>query len=234
MTDSEWARPEMVATTDWLGSHLDDLNLVVVDCDQLPAYLRLHIPGAVASLSHVWKEGGSGAEIHGIDGEEFARLVGRMGIGNDDTVVAYDGSGGLYATRFWWTLDRYGFQDCKLLDGGLDKWYAEGRPLSRENLRPPPKEFRVAPKNDHLYCDLRGVADCLGDPQSLIWDVRSDAEWTGANPRGTQRGGRIPAAVHLEWLEVLEEPLRTLKPPAELRRMLSGLGITPDKVVTTY
>ena len=64
------------------------------------------------------------------DPEQFAQLVGRLGISPDTTVVAYDGSGSLYAARTWWTFNRFGHTNFKILHGGLDKWYAEGRPLS--------------------------------------------------------------------------------------------------------
>ena len=235
MTDGNWAHPELLCDTDWLAQRLDDPGVVVVDCDLLPAYLRLHIPGAVSSLSRYWKRGGTDTDLYGMDdADEFAGMMGRMGVSNDATVVAYDGSGGLYATRLWWTLDRFGFSNFRLLDGGMDKWHAEGRPLSRENVRPQPVTFRAKPVDTRWTCTLSDIPAHIANAQNLFWDVRSDAEWTGANKRGTQRGGRIPGAAHLEWLDVLDRPVRTLKPPDELRRTLSDLGITPDKAVTAY
>ena len=133
-----WARPELICETDWLAEHIDDDDVVVLDCDLLDAYLRLHIPGAVWSLSRYWKtDPRDDSQIYGMsDPEQWAGLVGRLGITPDTTVVAYDGSGSLYAARTWWTFDRFGHKNFKILHGGLDKWYAEGRPLSRENLRP--------------------------------------------------------------------------------------------------
>ena len=82
----------------------------------------------------------------------------------------------------------------------------------------------AAPRSDSI-CRLDDIPALIEDDNHVFWDVRSDGEWTGANKRGTQRGGRIPGAVHLEWLHTLESPVRTLKSPAVLREMLGALGI---------
>ena len=149
--------------------------------------------------------------------------------------MAYDASGGLYAARTWWTFDRFGHSNFAILNGSLDKWYAEGRPLSNDNRRAAPTEYPTPPApHDETICRLDDIPALIEDDAHIFWDVRSDGEWTGANKRGTQRGGRIPGAAHLEWLHTLDSPVRTIKPPAELRAMLADLGITPEKRVTTY
>ena len=168
------------------------------------------------SRSRYWKDpdapGGLEGGVHAIDdADAFARIMGSLGIGNDSRVVAYDGSGGLYAARFWWTCRRFGFDAVQVLHGGLDKWYAEGRPLSKVNERPAPAPFVATGPDDGSLCRLDDVRrDCASDAH-VFWDVRSDGEWTGANTRGTKRGGRVPNAAHLEWLETLEHPVRTLE-----------------------
>ena len=235
--NDDWARPELICDTAWLAGELDAGDLVLLDCDLLPAYQRLHIPGAVWSQSRYWKsDPRDDSQIHGLeDPEVFADYCGRMGITPDTRIVAYDGSGGLYAARAWWTFGRFGHSDFKILDGGLDQWCADGRELSRENVRPARAEYPVPPApSDDAICRLPDLAERRGADDHVFWDTRSDGEWTGANKRGTKRGGRIPGAVHLEWLDTLQESVRTLKPAAELRSMLAGLGITPDKRVTTY
>jgi len=234
MTDSGWAHPELLTTTDWVAEHIADDNVVVVDCDLLPAYQRLHIPGAVAARSRYWKGAGNDTDLFGMEGDKFAEHLGKMGISNDDTIVAYDGSGGVFAARLWWTLDRYGHSKAMLLDGGLDQWVADGRPLSRDNHRPKPKSYTPGPQNNHWTCSIDDVAAAANNPSMILWDVRSDSEWSGANARGTERGGRIPGAVHMEWLDVLNDPVRTLRPAADVRAELEGLGITPEKLVATY
>ena len=96
-----WARPELICETDWLAEHIDDDDVLVLDCDLLDAYLRLHIPGAVWSLSRYWKtDPRDDSQIYGMsDPGQWAQLVGRLGITPDTTVVGYDGSGSLYAAR---------------------------------------------------------------------------------------------------------------------------------------
>lgn len=235
MADQGWARPELLAETDWLAEHLDDPGVVVVDCDLLPAYQRLHIPGAVWSRSRYWKADGLDNGLHAIDDAgEFASIMGSLGISATSRVVAYDGSGGVYAARFWWTCRRFGLDSVQLLDGGLDKWRADGRPLSNDNVRPAAATFQATGPDDSSICRIADVTrDCeLGE--HVFWDVRSQDEWTGQNARGAKNAGRVPNAVHIEWLETLEHPVRTFKPPAELRRTLEAAGITPDKTVTTY
>lgn len=235
--NDDWARPELLCETDWLAEHIDDENLRLIDCDLLPAYQRLHIPGAVWSLSRYWKsDPADDSQIYGLeDPARFAALAGRLGLTPDTTVVAYDGSGGLYAARTWWTFDRFGHTNFKVLNGGLDKWYAEGRPLANDNPRPARTDYPVpAGAHDELLCRLDDIPTLIDDDNHVFWDVRSDGEWTGANKRGTRRGGRIPGAVHLEWLHTLESPVRTIKPPSVLRGMLAELGIHPETRVTTY
>ncbi len=236
-TGDGWARPELLCDTDWLAEHIDDDDVVVLDCDVLPSYQRLHIPGSIWSLSRYWKtDPKDDSQIYGMDDPaQFAALLSGMGITPDTQVVAYDASGCLYAARVWWTFERFGHTNFRILDGGLDKWYAEGRPLANDNPRAVRSEYPApaAARSDSV-CRLDDIPALIEDENHVFWDVRSDGEWTGANKRGTQRGGRIPGAVHLEWLHTLESPVRTLKSPAVLREMLGELGITPDKRVTTY
>ncbi len=234
MANAGWAHPEILADPAWVAAHLTDPDVVILDCDLPPAYARLHIPGAVAAPSRYWKGPGNDSDLFGIDGERFATLIGQAGVGNDTTVVAYDGAGGLYAARLWWTLDRYGHRACKILNGGLDAWYAEGRPLTREPATRPARTFTAQPADDHWCATIDDVRASIGQEAHVFWDVRSDAEWDGSNPRGTRRGGRIPGARHLEWVRTLTGPVRRLREAAELRADLEALGITPDQAVTTY
>ena len=194
-TNSGWARPELICSTEELADQLGDPDLVLLDCDLLPAYQRLHLPGAIWSQSRYWKSDPSNdSEIYGLeDPELFASLCGRMGITPESKIVAYDGSGGLYAARTWWTFDRFGHSDFRILDGGLDKWHAEGRGLNRENVRPARAEYAVpAAPHDETICRLPQLREHRGaagaEAGHVLWDVRSDGEWTGANARGTARG----------------------------------------------
>ena len=140
MTHEGYARPELLTSTDWLAEHLDDSGVRVVDCDEFEPYLRAHIKNAVGIRVHHYikhPEYPSNSREYPLVAEPdvMKAVMEDMGIGDDTLVVAYDNSGSLYSTRFWWVLNYYGHTNVKVLDGGWKKWVDEGRPLSID--RPP-------------------------------------------------------------------------------------------------
>jgi thiosulfate/3-mercaptopyruvate sulfurtransferase len=159
----------------------------------------------------------------------FAEVMADHGIGDGHTVVAYDGFGGLYAARLWWALDYYGHSDCRVLNGGFQKWLAEGRPLTRDLPHVERASFSVRPGRDNL-CSIGELQAAIGRSDTVIWDVRSPEEHTGENPRQNRRGGHIPGAVHTEWLDMTTRgDAPELLPAGEIGRRLEALGITPEK-----
>ncbi len=229
---SHYPHPELLAETGWLADHLDDPSVRIVDCDEFPAYQRLHIQGAVGLRVHHYLKGD---DVHLMPPEQFEQVMSAHGIGSGHTVVAYDGSGGLYAARLWWALDYYGHAECKVLNGGFHKWFGEGRPVTERSPHVDPAVFKVRPGSDCL-CMLDDVKAAISRDDTVIWDVRSRAEYTGEDPRANKRGGHIPGAVHLEWLDLTAPPARSglLLPADEIRRKLEALGITPDKNVYAH
>ncbi len=220
-------------TTAWLAERLDDPSVRIVDTDLPEQYDRVHVPGAVSVIDHYYKT--SLEDRTHIQGpQQFAETMSSLGIGNDTQVVAYDSSGCLYAFRLAWSLHYYGHTNVRVVDGGFPKWFEEGRPLSRQAASYPPATFSPG-SNPGIFASRQDVLDAIGDGETVLMDVRSDDEWTGANKRGCKRGGRIPGAVHLEWTNFLTGgPAPTLLPADDLRRILSDHGITPDKNVITY
>ena len=157
-----------------------------------------------------------------------------LGIGDETHVVAYDSNGSLWAARLWWVLNYYGHTKVTVLNGGWQKWFDEGRPATLDVPRPGAATF--SPKADpDLVCTVDYGTANVGNADVVFLDVRSDGEWTGANNRGNKRAGRIPGAVHLEWLNfVHERPYRTFKEAGELRGLLEQAGVPPDREVVTY
>ena len=238
-----YAHPELLADTEWLAEHRNDPNVRVVDCDELPAYLRLHIDGAVGlRVHHYFKEEGDSASGQGIGThvmapDRFEQVMSRHGISNDSQVVAYDSMGGLYAARLWWTLDYYGHTECKVLNGGFRKWFEEGRPVSMDQPHVERGSFKVTKTRPEICASLDDVRSAIGDDDTVIWDVRERREHTGEDPRANKRGGHIPGARHLEWLDLtVKPPARSglLLPAAEMREKLAAIGVTPDKRVYTH
>jgi thiosulfate/3-mercaptopyruvate sulfurtransferase len=217
----------------WLASRLDDPRIRIVDCDQPDGYRRAHLPGAVAlPVNHYLKQ--TEDDPHVMGESAFAALAGRLGIGDDTHVVAYDTWGGLYAARLWWALGYYGHDRASVLNGGFSEWFGEGRPVTREVVRPAPRAFVARRRPDWIEL-ADDLAAGLGRAGRRVLDVRSEAEWTGQNRRGTRRGGRIPGAVHYEWLETLTRDERMVfRPLEEIRADLAARGVTPEQEVVTY
>ena len=230
---SEYAHPELLADTEWLAERLGDPSIRVVDCDEFPAYQRMHVQGAVGIKVHHYLKDAGGVHIMGR--EQFEETMSVHGIGSDHTVVAYDSSGGLYAARLWWALDYYGHTKCKVLNGGFRKWFMEGRPMTIEQPHVDRAAFHASAPAD-TSCSLDDVKAAIGEDDVVIWDVRSKAEHTGEDPRQNKRGGHIPGAVSMEWLELTAPPTRSglLLPADDITTKLETLGITPDKLVYTH
>jgi thiosulfate/3-mercaptopyruvate sulfurtransferase len=167
--------------------------------------------------------------------EEFARIVGALGIGTDTTVVVYDTPSqrmGMVA----WAFRYYGHGDVRLLDGGVTKWLAEGRPLVTDRPAWPPAEY-VARPVEAMYCSLAQAKAGVQRDDFVFWDTRSANEYAGDATAGfgsVPRPGHIPGAAHLDWTELFDPQTRTLKPAAELQTLLQAHGITPDKQVAGY
>lgn len=224
-------KPELLVTTDWLAAHLDDRDLRVVDTRKGNGYEIAHLPGAVrypTPITPFLKENG---RVPGA--ERFTALMSEIGIGDENLVVAYDDGNNLFAARLWWALNYYGHERVRLVDGGWDVWLSEGRPVTNAPVSPRPASF--TPKvDDRWIAEGETVRAAIGNPVYGILDVRSDKEWTGADPMGTKRGGHVPGAVHVEWHASIDQASKRFKPAPELRRMFAQAGLSPDKEVITY
>ncbi len=234
---SDYPHHELLAETGWLAEHLDDASIRIVDCDEPSAYWRLHIPGAVGLTAHHYVKDPRDPN-HVMPPRIFEEAMSAHGISNDHLVVAYDGSGGKYAARLWWALDYYGHANCKVLNGGFHKWVDEGRPVTRDQSPVETARFRVPRQSrGDCLCSLDDVRAAIGRDDTIIWDVRAQAEHSGEDARENKYGGHIPSAVHLEWLEMTAAPPEwsgLLLPADEIRRRLDAAGITPEKQVLVH
>jgi len=240
---SGYPNADLLAETDWLAEHIADPNVRLIDCDEFPAYQRLHIEGAIGLRSHHYlKERGDSASGVGVGvsvmpPEDFAKVMSRHGVSNDTTVVAYDNMGGLYAARLWWTLEYFGHSRCRVLNGGFRKWFNEGRPITMEQPHVDPGQFEVSGIQYDICALLDDVRGAIDDENAVIWDVRDAGEHTGDDPRDNMRGGHIPGARHMEWLDLtVSPPVRSglFLPADEMLKRLEAIGVTPDKKVYTH
>ncbi len=216
----------------WLHARLGDRDLRIVDMVTEPGeFQKGHIPGAVYlnvnDARIAVPEGGFRLPTV----EEGARLLGGLGIGPHTRVVIYDDSGGLHASRLFFTLDVFGHSKVAILDGGIQTWRRAGLPISVEIPKVATTTYRPSLRPERV-ASAEWVRDRLKDPTVALVDARTPAEYAGTDVRA-RRGGHIPGAVNIEWKAHLR-PDGTFKPLEELRAMYVAKGVTPDKTVITY
>jgi thiosulfate/3-mercaptopyruvate sulfurtransferase len=208
-------------------------GLLPVDLSKASVNAQYRLPGAVfldygALLAHR-------PPVSGLvpDTAALARTLGGLGIGPETWVVAYDDEGGGKAARLLWTLDLLGHRRGSLLNGGLFSWANEGHPLGERPGAPQATEF--VPRYDgSCTADADYIRARLDDPATVLVDARSAQEFSGAQ-RFSARGGHIPGARNLDWMEAMERSRNMRMRPAEqLLPALEALGVTPDKEVITY
>ncbi|MFQ5830614.1 MAG: sulfurtransferase [Candidatus Methylomirabilia bacterium] len=225
------AQAPLLVEPAWLEARLEDPKIRVVDMSRPETYRSAHIPGAlhlnIRELMPPVPTGGSRA----LEAAEAAELFGRLGIANDSHVVIYDDAGGLHAGRLFFTLELFGHQAVSVVNGGLQAWLRAELPLVQEIATVTPATYRPAPTPDRL-ASAEWILAGLEDPDVVLVDARSSAEYDGKLPLA-RRGGHIPGAVNIEWLENLQAD-GTFKPLEQLRAMYEARGVTPDKTVVPY
>jgi thiosulfate/3-mercaptopyruvate sulfurtransferase len=216
---AEYAHPERLVSTGWLAENLGSAGLVVVESDEdVLLYETGHVPGAVKIDWHT--ELNDEVTRDYIDGEGFARLMAAKGIARDSTVVIYGDKSNWWAAYALWVFTLFGHEDVRLLDGGRDKWVAEGRDMTTDRPQIVASEYPVVERDDApVRAYLADVLAHLGNP---LIDVRSGDEYTGARTtmpaypeEGALRGGHIPTARSVPWARAAAED-GTFRTRAEL------------------
>jgi thiosulfate/3-mercaptopyruvate sulfurtransferase len=235
---AEYAHPEMVVTTEWVGSHLDDPDLVVAESDEdVLLYDTGHVPGAVKLDWHT--ELNDSVTRDYVDGAGFARLMSRKGISRDTTLVLYGDKNNWWAAYALWVCSLFGHPDLRLMDGGRAKWIAEGRPVSTDVPQRPQGIYPVIDRDDgQIRAFQDEVLAHLGKP---MIDVRSPGEYTGEllhmpdyPQEGALRGGHIPGARNIPWSRAAAEDA-TFRTRAELEAIYAGEAeLRPDDDVVVY
>lgn len=234
--------PKTLVSTGWLAAHLKDPDLRILDASwYMPAmgrdakseYDAAHIPGArffdIDDISDHRSE-----MPHMVPPvEKFMSRMRAMGVGDGHQVVIYDGMGLFSAARVWWLLRLMGKTDVAILDGGLPKWQAEGRPV--EDMPPVIRDRHMTvTRQNQMVKDVTQVARAakLGDYE--IIDARSGPRFRGEEeePREDLRSGHIPSSRNVPFGEVLN-PDNTLKDEAGLRAAFAKAGVNLDKPAIT-
>lgn len=235
---AEYAHPERLVSTQWLAEHLGTDGLVVVESDEdVLLYEIGHIPGAVKVDWHT--ELNDEVTRDYIDGPGFASLMSAKGISRDSTVVIYGDKSNWWAAYALWVFTLFGHEDVRLLDGGRDKWIAEGRELSTDPSTRPRSDYPVVERVDSPIRAYMG--DVLAHFGKPLIDVRSPEEYTGARTHmpsypeeGALRGGHIPTAASVPWARAAAED-GTFRIRAELDAIYRGeAGLKDGDEVVAY
>lgn len=235
------AAQKWLVETDWLASHLDTPGLVILDGSMhLPTakrnaraeYLADHIPGAVFfDIDEIADE--TSPLPHTLPSTtKFASCMKKMGIGDGMHIVAYDSEGLYSAARVWWMFRAMGHEQVQVLNGGLKKWKAEGRPLEDGPPRHRTARHFTATLNAELVRDVGDVKGLIGCKAAQIVDARSAGRFEGTAPEPRQglRSGHIPSSRNVPFTSLLN-PDGTLRPAAELRAIFAKAGVDTAKPV---
>ena len=233
-----YAHPERLVSTQWVADNLGAENLVVLESDEdILLYSTGHVPGALKIDWHT--ELNDEVTRDYVDGEGFAKLMAAKGITRDSTVVIYGDKSNWWAAYALWVFTLFGHEDVRLMDGGRDKWIAEGRELSTEKPAVTATEYPVIERVDsEIRAFLPEVLNHLGNP---LIDVRSPEEYTGERTHmpnypeeGALRGGHIPTAASVPWAKAAAED-GTFRSREELEAIyLDGAGLKPGDDVVAY
>ena len=244
---------QYLVTTDWLAAHLDDDHVRILDVSGFlddagvnqarDEYLAEHIPGAVwfdvasahgelsdptSSLSWTWPPL-----------EQIDAAMGRAGVDRDTTVVivgrSFDrplGLGTMWCTRAWWTLHHSGVR-CAILEGGLERWRAEGRPTESGAVSVAPTTFAGEDRRDLAIADRHDVESALADTASCVIDALPELSFTGARVNYA-RPGHITGAENVPYSRFITEPTAAFVSVDEARELFDRAGVLDRERVVLY
>jgi thiosulfate/3-mercaptopyruvate sulfurtransferase len=248
-TAGGYVHPEYLVETGWLAAHLDDPKLVVLDCTThlIPDpkitytvkpgredFIAGHIPGAqFADLQ---------ADLSDNDAlplrfmlpkpRELAAAMRRFGVDDDSRVVTYSTANPQWATRVWWVLRCYGFDACAVLNGGFQKWKAEGRAIATGAAAPRAagnfSERRARP----LMADRNAVRAAIGDDNVCTINALQAVQHAGTGGNTYGRPGRIAGSVNVPTAGLIDPATNAFLPPQELRKRFEAVHAFDKRVIT--
>ena len=249
----EFQNPQYLVETDWLEENLDDANLRILDCTvYLPNYFDASAAEKVEIVSgrEHWEQGhipGSASadlvpdlcDPQNTDfmfpmpaAEQFAEAMSGHGVGEGTRVVLYDDMLNIWATRVWWMLRAFGFDNAAVLSGGWNKWTLEGRPISTAAPNYSPAQFVARPRPE-LIATKDEVLAAIDSPATCIINALDPEEYAGRGPVRYGRPGHIPSSVNVSFLGVLDRDTHSFLKPEALREQFMKAGaLDKDRVIT--
>ncbi|WPY93500.1 3-mercaptopyruvate sulfurtransferase [Limimaricola variabilis] len=234
--------PRTLVSTRWLAERLGDPDLRILDAswylpdtgrDGRAEYDAAHIPGARYFDIDDISDHRSGLPHMAPPPEKFVARLRAMGVGDGHRIVVYDGAGLFSAARVRWLFRLMGKDEVAVLDGGLPKWRAEGRPLTAEPTPLRDRHLTVNPRRD-MAVDATEVARAVKLGSHVIIDARASARFEGGapEPRAGLRSGHIPGSRNLFFRELLR-PDGTMKDEPGIRAAFARAGVDLDRPVIT-
>ena len=249
---TQWREPQALIETAALEASLGAPELRLVDCttwlkpaepgDDAPyrvvpgraEYDAAHIPGAVfLDIQGTISDPGTRLRFMAPSAERFAEAMGGLGIGDGSRVVLYSAGSIMWATRVWWMLRAFGFDRVAVLDGGWEKWQAEGRPVSSASESYPQARF-TAKLRPGQFVDSDYVLSRLGDADTVAVNALAPEFHLGEGPSRYGRPGRIPGSVNVPAATLLDPANGAFVPLDEAKRLHEEAGITSDRQVVAY
>ena len=245
-----YAHPNAIVETEWLANNLGDPRLRVFDCttflhDEYGAnrpyrvesgraeYEKAHIPGsAFLDLQGELSNSSSKFRFTLPDVDALAARFAEKGIGAGTRVIVYSRKRMQWATRLWWMLRYVGYDNAAILNGGFDKWIAEGRPTETVETRYPPATLVAEPRRE-IFIGKEEVKAAIGDPRACTINALASDLHRGHNPR-YGRPGRVPGSVNVPALSLVDETSLTLKSPDVVSAAFAEVGAEPSKRMLVY
>ena len=201
----------------------------------LPRYRQAHLPGAAfADIPGELSDTSSAYPFALPSADAFAVAAGGLGIGPGTHVVAYAQGSPMWATRLWWLLRFFGFDDVSVLDGGLPAWLAEGLPTEPGDVRYEPARFAARPRPELLATldDVRAVVG--GDGRTCLLNALSESAFRGEGPGAYSRPGRIPGSSSLPAAGLVDPVTNRFQSLPQLEAAVAAAGVRAGEPVIAY
>ena len=234
--DDARAQSSLIVSTEWVGKHLTDDSLVLLQVGDKKEYDDAHIPGAqFAALADISTPRGQGLTLELPSVDQLKTAFEKLGVTDKSHVVVYFGKDWVTPTaRVFMTLDYLGLGDrTSILDGGLPAWRAEGRTVTAE-VREPRRGSLTPHPNAKLVVDAAWVSANLNKSGVAIVDARASKFYTGAEAGQMPRAGHIPSAKSIPFSSVVEDNTNKFKSAEALRSLFNTAGVKQRDTVTTY
>ncbi len=231
MTSESYAHPEVLADTEWLANHLDDVRVVEVDVSPA-AYREGHIPGAV--LWDIYQDL-KDADYRLVGRAAIEQLVRRSGITPESVVVFY----GAVPTMGFWLMKLFRHPDARVLNASRATWQREGRPWTTEVDEPTRPEYRLPEADERIRAQQQRVEAAIGQQECTLLDVRTEPEYRGERfwpSGGMEEGGRaghIPSAVPVPN-DGLQDEDGAFRSPSDLRQHFASIDLGEAQEVIPY